>query len=63
MNLVTSQFDKQDRSVEGITARNQVLNKEIDTQKDKIGTLEKALENATSSFGENDRRTKAGLSS
>ena len=59
MNLVASQFDKQDRSVEAVTKRNQVLNKEIDTQKDKIGTLEKALENATSSFGENDRRTKA----
>lgn len=59
MNLVASQFDKQDRSIEAITARNQVLNKEIDTQKDKISTLEKALENATSSFGENDRRTKA----
>jgi phage-related protein len=59
MNLVASQFDKQDRSIDAITARNQVLNKEIDTQKDKIGALEKALENATSSFGENDRRTKA----
>lgn len=59
MNLVASQFDKQDRSIEAITARNQVLNKEIDTQKDKISTLEKALENATSSFSENDRRTKA----
>lgn len=59
MNLVASQFDKEDRSIEGITARNQVLNKEIDTQKDKITTLEKALGNATSSFGENDRRTKA----
>lgn len=31
MNLVASQFDKQDRSIEAITARNQVLNKEIDT--------------------------------
>jgi phage-related minor tail protein len=59
MNLVASHFDKQDRSIEAITARNQVLNKEIDTQKEKIGTLEKALGNATSSFGENDRRTKA----
>jgi phage-related protein len=59
MNLVASQFEKQDHSIEAITARNQVLNKEIDTQKDKITTLEKALGNATSSFGENDRRTKA----
>ncbi|MBU9723128.1 MULTISPECIES: phage tail protein [Bacillaceae] len=59
MKLVSSQFDKQDKSIEAVTARNAVLNKEIDAQKDKIGTLEKALENAASSFGENDKRTQA----
>ena len=59
MKLVSSQFDKQDKSIEAITARNKVLNKEIDAQKDKIGTLEKALSNAASSFGENDKRTQA----
>lgn len=59
MNLVSSQFDKQDKSIGALTARNQVLNKEIDTQKDKVSTLEKALQNAASSFGENDKRTQA----
>ena len=59
MKLVSSQFDKQDKSVQAVTARNAVLNKEIDAQKDKIGMLEKALANAASSFGENDRRTQA----
>lgn len=59
MTLVSSQFDKQDKSVEAVTARNAVLNKEIDAQKEKIGTLEKALQNASSSFGENDRRTQS----
>lgn len=59
MKLVSSQFDKQDNSVEALTARNRVLNKEIDTQKDKIATLEQALANAASSFGENDRRTQS----
>ena len=39
MNLVTSQFDKQDQSVGALTARNQVLRKEIDAQKDKVETL------------------------
>ena len=43
MNLVASQFDKQDKSVEAVTARNKVLNKEIELQKEKIATLEKAL--------------------
>ncbi len=59
MNLVSSQFDKQDKSIEAITARNKVLNKEIDTQKEKISTLEKALQNAATSFGENDKRTQS----
>ena len=59
MNLVTSQFDKQDKSIKAITARNEVLNKEIDAQKSKVSTLEAALKNAAESFGENDKRTKA----
>jgi len=59
MNLVASQFDKQDKSVEAVAARNRVLSKEIDAQKEKIATLEKALANAASSFGETDRRTQS----
>lgn len=59
MKLVSSQFDKNDTSVQALTARNQVLNKEIEAQKQKIETLRSALENAASSFGENDRRTQS----
>ena len=58
MKVVTSQFDKNDKSVEALTARNQVLNKEIEAQKKKIETLRAALSNAAESFGENDRRTQ-----
>lgn len=58
MKVVQSQFDKNDDSVEALTARNQVLGKEIDAQKKKIETLRQALENASTSFGENDRRTQ-----
>ena len=58
MKVVQSQFDKNDDSVEALTSRNQVLGKEIDAQKKKIETLRKALENASTSFGENDRRTQ-----
>ena len=32
MKLVESQFDKQDKSIEAVTARNQLLNKEMDAQ-------------------------------
>jgi uncharacterized protein YukE len=58
MQLVTSQFDRNDKSAAAFAARNGVLNKEIDQQKEKINTLRAALENAASSFGENDRRTQ-----
>ena len=36
MKLVSSQFDKNDKSVQALSSRNQVLNKEIETQKQKI---------------------------
>ena len=58
MKLATSQFDKNDQSVQALTARNTVLNKEIEAQKQKIETLRSALQNAADSFGENDRRTQ-----
>lgn len=58
MKLATSQFDKNDKSVEALAARNKVLQKEIDEQTTKIDTLRKALQNAATSFGENDRRTQ-----
>lgn len=59
MNLVTSQFDKQDKSVGALTARNQVLRKEIDAQKEKVETLEAALQ-SRGSFGENVNQTSLG---
>ena len=58
MQLVTSQFDKNDKSAQALTSRNTVLNKEIDAQKEKIATLRAALDNAASSFGDTDKRTQ-----
>ncbi len=58
MKLATSQFDKNESSVESLTAKNEVLTKQIDAQKGKIETLRSALQNASDSFGENDRRTQ-----
>lgn len=58
MKLVSSQFDKNDSSVQALSARNTVLNKEIDAQRQKVETLRSALRNAAESFGENDRRTQ-----
>ena len=59
MKLVESQFDKNDTSVEALTARNEVLGKQIEAQKSKIEVLRNALKNAADSFGENDKRTQA----
>lgn len=43
MKLVSSQFDKNDNSVQALSARNTVLNKEIDAQRQKVETLRSAL--------------------
>ena len=58
MKLVSSEFDKNVKSVAAVAARNEVLNKSIDAQKGKISTLETALKNSADSFGENDKRTQ-----
>lgn len=59
MKLIESQFDKQDKSEQALTARNEILQKSIEAQKQKIETLRSAIKNASDSFGENDKRTKA----
>ena len=58
MKLVESEFDKEDSSMEAVRARSGVLTKEIEEQEKKIEVLSDALKNATTSFGENDRRTQ-----
>lgn len=52
MKLVDSQFGRNESSVEALTSRNEVLNKEIEAQKSKIETLRAALKNSAESFGE-----------
>ena len=59
MKLIDSQFDSNKNSVEALTAKNSVLEKSITQQKAKIDTLRNALNNASDSFGENDRRTQS----
>lgn len=44
MKVVSSQFDKNDKSVQAITSRNNVLNKEIEEGNKKISTYKTALE-------------------
>lgn len=58
MKLVQSQFSKNDNSAEALAERHKTLTSQIDAQKQKIEMLQKALDNATESFGENDRRAQ-----
>ncbi len=62
MNLVTSTFKGNASSMESLTSKSSVLKREIDSQKEKITILKSALDNASASFGENDKRTQAWVS-
>ena len=42
MKLVSSQFDSNDKSIQALSARNTVLNKEIDAQRQKIEKIGRA---------------------
>lgn len=56
--LVASEFDAQDKSVAALTARNEVLNRQIEEQKNKVSMLENALQNARNTYGENSQQVQ-----
>lgn len=58
MEKVASRYEKGDKSVEALTSRNVVLNKEIDEQRKKLDTLQKYLGEATKKYGENSQETQ-----
>ena len=55
---IASQFGKNATDADALTARNQVLGKEIEAQRSKIQALKAALDNASASFGQSDSRTQ-----
>lgn len=59
MRAVSGQFLENNKSVEAYTAKNQVLGKQIDAQKEKIEKLKQILEKSTQMYGENDKNTEA----
>lgn len=58
MKVVTSAFDKNDKSQENLEGQSRVLTKQIETQEQKIKKLKQGLEAATNQFGEADSRTQ-----
>lgn len=57
MRLTSEQFSQNAESVEALTAKNDVLERQILTQRDKIETLKSALQNSAEAYGEADKRT------
>ncbi len=58
MKVVTSQYDKNDKSVESLSSQNEVLTKQIGEQEKKVGILRAALEKSKEETGENSETTK-----
>lgn len=57
LKITTSMYDKNDTSVENLSSKNQILNKQIEEQEKKVGVLEKALADAKKETGENSETT------
>jgi phage-related protein len=58
MKVVTSQYDRNDKSTENLSQQNEVLNKKIAEQEEKVNILSKALKDAKQETGENSATTK-----
>lgn len=58
MKTITSQYDKNDKSVENLSQQNDVLNKKIEEQEKKVSLLKDALSKSAQETGENSETTK-----
>lgn len=58
MKSVTSQYDKNDQSVENLSSQSDVLNKKFEEQKNKVKVLKDALADSKKETGENSETTK-----
>ena len=58
MTATASAFDKGEKSIEAYTAKNQVLEKQIAKQKEKLELLQRAVDEASQKYGEADEKTQ-----
>lgn len=58
MKAVASQYDTNDKSTEALSAKNEVLTKQIVEQKKKLDELKKGLSAANEKYGESDKVTQ-----
>ena len=57
MKVVTSEFKDNEDSQEALTKKNEILNKQIETQKNRLALLNEMLEKCTEKYGEADNKT------
>ena len=57
MGKVTAEFTKNDKFTTASTSRNEILNEQIERQKEKISVLKNALAQSSEKYGENDKKT------
>lgn len=58
MKKVTSEFTSNKDSVEALTAKGKVLEKQLEAQTDRVNVLKKAMQGSADQYGENDKKTK-----
>ncbi|MEL7568956.1 MAG: hypothetical protein AAGU14_00165 [Eubacteriaceae bacterium] len=58
MKKVTAEFADNNSSIESLTRKDEILNSQLDTQRQKIEAIKNALENSKIQYGENDNKTK-----
>lgn len=58
MLAVTSAYDANDKSAAALTARNEVLVKQIDAQKEKLAKLQEGLAASAEKYGDSDEKTQ-----
>lgn len=57
MKLASEQFANNSDSVEALTAKGDILERQMLSQRDKVSALQEALQHSAEAFGESDRRT------
>lgn len=59
MKLTAAQFEENADGMEALTAKGDILERQILSQKEKIKTLKAALHNSAEAYGESDKKTSA----
>lgn len=59
MKLLQERYQGNENSMEALTAKSDLLERQLQSQKDKVATLRDALKNAGEQYGEADKRTQS----